>query len=128
MRYVKVEFSNTRNANDEYFYKDTLKTPLQEYDTVIVPTRYGKTLAIVTAINQTPEQFPVYVTCSSVKVVDEKIKSKTFDKINKAKRAKAIEKKLEGKIQELDALTRYQAYADDPAVAELLKELKSLSK
>ena len=125
-RYVKVEFLTTGSpyeSTGKYTYHDNLKKPLEEYELVLVPTRYGYSLAYVVEVNASPAIGQARAT----KTVAERIKSKTIDDELKGKRAKALEKQLQAKIEKLDKLERFKAYAkNNSEIAELVAELEKL--
>lgn len=125
-RYVKVRFTSNRDdrysVNDDYTYFDKLKTPLKPFDVVLVPTRYGYTIAVVTEVG-VDNNF-----AGGIKEVAELLKSKVLDEEFKAERAKVIKTKLNKKLKELDELKRYKAYTDsNPEIAALVKELEEVT-
>lgn len=124
-RFVKVKFVSSRDVMtaDSYYYQDTLRTPLKKYEIVLVPTRYGFGLAVVSDIEVNGNGY------SGVKLkVAERIKSKTLDELYKKDRAKDIEKQLKAKVEEMDKVKVYEKYAEDnPEVAELLAQFKELT-
>lgn len=134
MRVVQVKFLSTldKDVAEEYFYKDSLSRKLQKYDTVLVPTMYGLSLAVVTKVdvdenNMQKRHGYGTLSPSSLKSVAEKIKSNTIEALNKAEKREDIKKELEKKLKEMDEVERYQLYAEkSPEIAALLKELKSL--
>ena len=127
MRIVKVKFLSTYESSDTYFYEDKLSKKLQKYDTVVVPTRYGVSLAVVIGIGYKKEDMGF--SAQSIKSVSEKIKSVTVDNMNKSAKIKDIKSILDKKIKEIDSLEKYKMYADmSPEIAELIKSLEEASK
>ena len=134
-RYVKVKFLSSKDdqAAGGYFYKDTQSRSLKKWDTVLVPTRYGLTLAVVIETYSNDEKVQVayraYGTFGlhDIKTVSEKIRSKVVDEELKLQKADDIRKKLDTVMKAVDESQKYKMYAEiSPEVAELLKELESL--
>lgn len=135
MRYVTVKFLSTKDerAAEGHVYKDGLSRALKRWDIVIVPTRYGLSIAVVKDTH-TEEQAKNILNASgrgtqvsSLKLVSEKIKSKVVDEELKLEKADAIKMKLEAEIKKIDEVEKYRVYADlNPAVAEMLAELEEL--
>ncbi len=138
-RYVKVDFLSDRDSESSngYIYKDGLSRALKKYDTVIVPTRYGLTIAVVKGtynesqaenlINNAYKYRTNGLTLATVKSVKEKIKSKTVDEEMKLAKADDIKRKLEAEIKKIDEVEKYRIYAElNPEVAAMLAELEEL--
>jgi len=134
-RFVKVKFLSTKDSQTSmgYFYKEELSRALKKWDTVLVPTRYGLTLAVVVSTykneDQVKEAYQSYGTFGlhDIKSVSEKIKSKVVDQQLTKEKAGDIKKKLETKMKEVDEVQKYKMYAElDPSIAELLAELEEL--
>jgi len=134
MRYVKVDFLSDRSseASAGYIYKDELSRALKKYDTVIVPTKYGLTIAVVKGTyneeqkdNLMKNQYRFSQT--AIKSVAEKIKSKTVDAEMKLAKVDDIKRKLESEIKKVDDTQKYKMYAElSPEVAAMLAELEEL--
>jgi len=134
MRYVKVDFLSDRSSESSqgYIYKDELSRALKKYDTVIVPTKYGLTIAVVKGTyneeqkdNLMKNQYRFSQTC--IKSVAEKIKSKTVDAEMKLAKVDDIKRKLEAEIKKVDDTQKYKMYAElSPEVATMLAELEEL--
>lgn len=127
MKYVKVKFLSSKDEGvaHGYTYRDTLRC--KKYDTVIVPTKYGISMAVVTDVNVSEENTYGFSHNSIVKQVLEKVTIKAVEEIVRADKRKDLEKKLEKKTKDLDKLAKYKLYADlDPELAELVKEYEEL--
>jgi len=134
MRYVKVDFLSDRSSESSqgYIYKDELSRALKKYDTVIVPTKYGLTIAVVKGTyneeqkdNLMKNQYRFSQT--AIKSVAEKIKSKTVDAEMKLAKVDDIKRKLESEIKKVDDTQKYKMYAElSPEVAAMLAELEEL--
>ena len=98
MKYVKVKFLSDKDESkiDGYFYKDNKNCEL--YDFVIVPTKYGVSMAQVIDI---PKDSDVSINC--IKEVLDIIKGVEYlDTLAKKDKVKEIEKELDKKIKKLD--------------------------
>lgn len=130
MRVVEVKFLNRydEQAADSYFYTDKLSKAVKQFETVLVPTRYGVALAIVTnTYKDTDDKLKSYPV-SSLKTIEEKIKSKTIDNMMKEEKAKQLKAQLEAEIKKMDAVEKYRMYAEtSPEVAKLLTQLEELN-
>lgn len=127
MKYAQVQFTNRSRGryNDIYVYKIPAKMKLEKYDTVLVSTQYGYTLATVISLDEEQCQ----ISEGSVRTIAEKIKSKTMDGVNKLRKLDEIKRTLDKKIEELDEAQKYRMYAEiDPEVATLIGEIEELSK
>lgn len=133
MRFVEVKFLSSRDesAARGYLYRDDLPRALKKYDAVLVPTRYGLSLAVVnktfadeeTAQNESQWRHDT----AAIKGVKEKIKSKTIEEVQSKEKIKDLKKKLERKIKKVDEVEKYRMYADiDPEIAEMLAQLEEL--
>lgn len=135
MRFVKVKFLNTRDDSNAggYFYRDTQSRALKKWDTVIVPTRYGLSMAYVMSTYKDEELAKkayenTYGTFGlhDIKEVAEKIKSSAVEEKLKTNKALDLKKQLDSKIKKIDEVEKYRVYAGlSPEVAELLKQLKT---
>ena len=129
MRYVKVRFLSTYDQGFQqgYYYKDELSRKLQKYDTVIVPTRYGLSLAVVERVDVNPTAVEQTLNVSVMKSVEEKIKSKAVDELTKLKKVDDIKRELDKRMKAVDEVQKYKMYADiDPTVKELLQQLEDM--
>lgn len=127
MRIVRVKFLNTidKDYAEGFFYKDSLSRKLQKYDTVVVPTRYGLSMAVVDQVNVNQDGLGFDI--GRIKTVAEKIKSKAVDDQTRLQKADDITKALDKAIKEVDAVEKYRVYAGlSPEVAKLLTELEEL--
>lgn len=132
MKYIQVQFTSEQDklAGKDYTYVNKPKVALKTGDVVIVPTQYGMTVAVVTAVSsKEPDSVcsRVYRTVN-YKEVAEKITSKTITAQYVTPMLKdKIKKQLDEKIKKMDELTKYKAYASDPDVAALIAQLEKLS-
>jgi len=136
-RFVKVEFLSDRTSESSagYIYKDDLSRALKKYDTVIVPTKYGLTIAVVKGTYNEEQANNLLrnnykygsITLANIKTVSEKIKSKTVDAEMKLAKVDDIKRKLESEIKKVDDTQKYKMYAElSPEVAAMLAELEEL--
>lgn len=125
LKYAVVKFLSTKDAatSDGYTYENTIGA--KKYDAVIVPTRYGLSLAIVEeSTNELPNRFAY---SGSIKAIAEVIKSDAVAKVTLAEKKKDLKKRLETEVKKLDDIERFKMYANNnPAFAELLQEYESL--
>lgn len=131
MKYALVEFLSERDKPNTsqklYTYINEVKA--KEYDTVIVPTKYGLALAVVKKLsdNVPSSNYDYLGSMNVIKKVAEVIKSTAVDEVTKEAKRKDIEKQLEKKVKEMDKVQRFELYADqDPEFAKLLKQFKEL--
>ena len=125
MKYVNVSFLSTKDQEglSSYTYKDTLGT--KKYDAVLVPTRYGASIAIVVKDDIREPEYAV----GGIKEVKEIISSKYVDDYTKSLKIKDLEKKLEKETKKLDKLSTYKVYANaNKDFAKLLAEYENLIK
>ena len=130
MRIVEVKFLNSidERSASAYFYKDKLSKALKQFDTVIVPTTNGISLAVVTGVHKDTDTIFKNYNLSSFKLVAEKIKSKTVNEILKEAKAIELKRQLEEHIKKMDAVEKYRVYAENsPEVAALLAQLEELN-
>lgn len=130
MRIVEVKFLNSIDEREarSYFYKDKLSTALKQFDTVVVPTANGITLAVVTGLHKDTDTLLKNYGVSTLKEVHEKIKSKTVNEILKEAKAIELKRQLEEQIKKMDAVEKYRVYAENnPEVAALLAQLEELN-
>ena len=134
MRYVKVDFLSDRSSESSqgYLYKDELSRALKKYDTVIVPTRYGLTIAVVKGTYNEAQKDNLMknkyrFSQSDIKSVSEKIKSKTIDAEMKLAKVDDLKRKLESEVKKIDETQKFKAYAElSPEVAAMLAQLEEL--
>ena len=129
MRIVKVKFLSTydKDYSDTFYYKDTIRGGLKKYDTVIVPTRYGISMAVVEEVGIDTDEVRNKFSTANIKVVKERIKSKTVAELTKLAKVDDLKKSLEAEIKKIDEVEKYRVYADlNPAVAAMLTELEEL--
>jgi len=86
MKYVNVSFLSTKDQEglSSYTYKDTLGT--KKYDAVLVPTRYGTSIAIVVKDDVKEPEYAV----GGIKEVKEIISSKYVDDYTKSLKIKDL--------------------------------------
>jgi hypothetical protein len=123
-KYAVVKFLSTKDEGyaDGYHYENNIGA--KKYDTVIVPTRYGVSMAVVESLT---DDIPQHIRYTSIKAVAEVIQSKTVTEMTREQKRKDLEKRLEKKVKALDKLERFKAYADsNPEIAELVKELEEI--
>lgn len=134
-RFVKVDFLSDRSSESSngYIYEDKLSRALKKYDTVIVPTRYGLTIAVVKGTYNEQQKNNLMrnkyrFSQSDIRAVAEKIKSKAVEDIVKADKVADIKRKLESEVKKIDEVKKFEAYAElSPEVAAMLEELKELN-
>lgn len=134
-RFVKVDFLSDRSSESSngYIYEDKLSRALKKYDTVIVPTRYGLTIAVVKGTYNEEQKNNLMrnkyrFSQSDIRAVAEKIKSKAVEDIVKADKVADIKRKLESEVKKIDEVKKFEAYAElSPEVAAMLEELKELN-
>ena len=129
MRIVKVKFLSTydKDYSDTFYYKDTIRGGLKKYDVVIVPTRYGVSMAVVEENNISEETVVNKFNTNNIKTVLEKIKSKHVDSLTKLAKVDDLKKQLDAEIKKVDEVEKYRVYAElNPAVATMLAELEEL--
>lgn len=123
-RYIKVKFLSSKDEQlvTSYHYVDGFKKPLELFEAVLVPTRYGLSLAYVVELDTAG-----YQGGCTLKVA-ERIKSKVVSDSLKSKRVKALEEQLKREVDKMDKLSVYEKYAEsNPAIAEMVKALRELS-
>ena len=128
MKYAIVKFLSSKDEGyaQGYLYENTVKA--KKYDTVIVPTRYGLSLATVDQLTDSTDSFKGYYG-GAIKQIDEVIESKAVGKLMKEQKRKDLTKKLKAEAKKLDEVKVFEAYADQsPEFAAMLQELKDLDK
>jgi hypothetical protein len=126
-KYAVVEFLSTRDEGvaEGYTYINNIKA--KKYDAVIVPTKYGVSMAVVVRLTDDSNFGRSGYSCSITKELAEVVKSKEVAKLMRDKKRKDLEKLLEKKVKEMDTITRFAMYADqDPEFAKLLEEYKAV--
>lgn len=132
--YVGVRFTSSRDfqSNSTYYFKNSDKVQLSEFDTVIVDTRYGLQMAVVYNVFEAKKDLPKNGLATDFtinKSVLEKIESKVMTLMMKSERVKALKKKMQEKAKKMDEIRLFEVYAkDDPEMAAMLEQVKELSK
>ena len=132
--YVGVRFTSSHDFQESvtYYFKNSEKIKLSEFDTVIVDTRYGLQLAVVYSVFNTKKDLPKNGMATDYtinKSVVEKIESKVMTLMMKSERVKALKKKMQEKAKKMDEIRLFEVYAkDDPEMAAMLEQVKELSK
>lgn len=126
--YVKVKFLSEYDsgASQGYFYSAG-RLKLSKYDTVIVPTRYGLSLAVVQQSGLTIEEVREHINCQSLKTVAERITSKAVNELTKLQKVDDIKKALDKEMKKVDEVEKYRMYADiSPEIKTLLEQLQEM--
>lgn len=125
MKYAIVKFLSSKDDSysQGYNYKNTVKA--KPYDAVIVPTRYGLSLAVVESVtDEKPEGLPYGC---EIKAISEVVQSEAVAKEMSAQKKKDLKKQLEKEVKKLDDIERFKMYAkNNPAFAELLEQYEAL--
>lgn len=129
-KYAIVKFLSSKDDENSIGYTYQNEIGAKKYDAVIVPTRYGISLAVVTCLtdnsNLTDHGYTYGV--REIKEIAEVISSTEVAKVTTAAKKKDIKKKLEAEVKKLDDLSRFEMYAtQSPEFAKLLKEYKSVA-
>ena len=135
-KYVGVKFTSSHDytAGIVYYFKNTSKLKISNYDTVIVDTRYGLQLAVVTSLHDKKDTFSSNLSRATYefeinKSVVEVIESKIISEMQNAEKIKDLKAKLRARAKKMDEKKVFEAYAaDDAEMASLLKELNKLDK
>ena len=125
LKYAVVKFLSTKDAatSDCYTYENTIGA--KKYDAVIVPTRYGISLAVVEELTNEMPFMKSY--SGTIKAIEEVVKSEAVAKVTLTQKKKDIKKQLETEVKKLEDTERFKMYANNnPAFAELLQEYESL--
>lgn len=126
--YVTVRFfelnDKTRLAPKEYFFLNYEE--LKVNDLVVVDTRFGLALAVVTDF---PAIKPDDLSEKRMKEVVAKVDTTAFDRRQaQAERAEALKKQMDQHIRGMEEVNRYKVYAEnDPALKALLDEYLNLT-
>ena len=132
--YVGVRFTSYHDFqnNSTYYFKNSDKVELSEFDTVIVDTRYGLQLGVVYDVFEAKKDLPKNGLATDFNInksVLEKIESKVMALMMKSERVKALKKKMQEKAKKMDQIRLFEVYAkDDPEMAAMLEQVKELSK
>lgn len=133
--YIKVQFKERYNDNtyngDSYLYKKPVDMNLRRGDYVIVETRYGIALALVSDVNVKKDDCGLNSSCDEVefksKVVQKVDYENYFDYIKRLARIKELKSKFNTYSKKVDEIARYTTVAAMfPELAGDLNELKSL--
>lgn len=125
MKYATVKFLNSMDDGYSQAYTFTNEVGAAPYDTVIVRTRYGISIAIVDSVS---DELPLTLsTTNGMKEVMEIIQCETTAKITRYNKSKALKEQMKQRAKSLDERQIYEVYAkSDPEMAELLAQLKEL--
>lgn len=133
--YIKVQFKEKYNDNtyngDSYLYKKPVGMNLRKGDYVIVETRYGLALALVSDVNVKKDDCDLNSSCDNIefksKVVQKVDYENYFDYIKRLARIKELKSKFNTYSKKVDEIARYTTVAAMfPELAGDLSELKSL--
>lgn len=133
--YIKVQFkekyNDTKYNGDSYIYKKPVGMNLRKGDYVIVETRYGLALALVSDVNVKKDDCDLNSSCDEVefksKVVQKVDYENYFDYIKRLARIKELKSKFNTYSKKVDEIARYTTVAAMfPELAGDLNELKSL--
>ena len=133
--YIKVQFKERYNYNtydgDSYIYKKPVNMNLRRGDYVIVETRYGIALALVSDVNVKKDDCDLNSFCDEVelksKIVQKVDYENYFDYIKRLARIKELKSKFNTYSKKVDEIARYTTVAAMfPELAGDLNELKSL--
>lgn len=136
VEYVKVQFKEKYNDNtyegDSYFYKKPVEMNLRRGDYVIVETRYGIALALVSDVDIKKDDYDWNSSvCDNIefksKIVQKVDYENYFDYIKRLARIKELKSKFNTYSKKVDEIARYTTVAAMfPELAGDLNELKSL--
>lgn len=135
VEYIKVQFKEKYNDNtyngDSYLYKKPVDMNLRRGDYVIVETRYGLALALVSDVNVKKDDYGLNSSCDEVefksKVVQKVDYENYLDSIKRLARIKELKSKFNTYSKKVDEIARYTTVAAMfPELAGDLNELKSL--
>lgn len=130
LKYAVVEFLSTKDqmvsGQKGYTYENEIGA--KKYDTVVVPTRHGISMAVVVKLTDKFETDYSYGSTPAVKQIAEVIQSKEVAKVMNTRKKADLKKKLEAEVKKLDDVARFELYAQQsPEFAELLKEYKEVA-
>ena len=138
VEYVKVQFKEKYSDNtyegDSYLYKKPVEMDLRRGDYVIVETRYGIALALVSDVDIKKDDYD-YGWNSSIcdniefksKIVQKVDYENYFDYIKRLARIKELKSKFNTYSKKVDEIARYTTVAAMfPELSGDLNELKSL--
>lgn len=128
-KYIKVKFTSTiEEKSGDYIYKNTVKAKL--FDTVLVPTFYGASLAfVIEEVELTKEQAENETRYNSaVKETIEIVKGiKYFAEVTRKEKAKALKKAMKDRMKKMEEISIIEMYAEkDPELKSMLAEFKEL--
>ena len=136
VEYIKVQFKEKYNDNtyegDSYLYKKPVGMNLRRGDYVIVETRYGIALALVSDVDIKKDDYDWNSSvCDNIepksKVVQKVDYENYFDYIKRLARIKELKSKFNTYSKKVDEIARYTTVAAMfPELAGDLNELKSL--
>jgi hypothetical protein len=125
-KYAIVKFLSSKDEGlaQGYLYENPVNA--KKYDAVVVPTRYGLSLAVVDDLTDSAESFQNYGG-GAIKAIAEVVESDEVAKVTTAQKKRDLKKAMEKKTKELDDVERFSMYAkQDPEFAKMLEEYKSL--
>jgi len=116
MNYVRVEHTNTIDAreSDSYYFIDEIGC--KEFDVVMVDTKHGKTLAIVTEVSS---EMPILLKPIRKKVLEVISVNCLNEQINKMK-IKRLRDAIDARINNIEPNAKYVVYS---AVDSTIKAL-----
>lgn len=126
-KYAVVKFLSSKDEgyNQGYLYENPVNA--KKYDAVVVPTRYGLSLAVVESLTDSSDSFSNY-RGGAIKAITEIVQSKAVDEVTLADKKKDLKKKLDAQVKKMDEIERYKMYAaNNPAFAELLEEFEAIA-
>jgi len=123
---VKFLSSKDEGASHGYTYLNTVNA--KQYDAVLVPTRYGASLAVVESTREVEEtDYTCHGGVTPYKSIHEVIKSKVVAQHTKELRKKDLAKTLKKMVKDLDEVKAFEMYAGmSPEFAELLEQYKAI--
>lgn len=112
--YVNVRFFVTESnelAHKEYFFQ--AYEPLNEGDLVVVDTRYGFSLAVVSSF---PAIKPDFLSDGNLKEVVAKVNTTAFEvRQREAARVIELKKQMDQRIKSMEKINMYRLYAEKDA-------------
>lgn len=128
-KYAVVKFLSTKDEALSQGYTYDNEIGAKKYDAVIVPTKHGISLAVVTKLTDNFEtDYGSIRGVGVIKKIAEVIQSEEVAKVTNAEKKKDIKKKLEEAVKKMDDVKRYEMYAaENPEFADLLKEYKEVA-
>lgn len=129
-KYIKVKFTSTidesKGINGKYLYANSVKAKL--FDTVLVPTMYGVSLAYVTEVLSLTDDEAENECSYKIREAIEVVKGiKYFEQLVRNEKAKALKKAMKERMKVMEEIQLFEMYAEkDPELKEMLKEFKML--